>query len=419
MPLTGSHPYPPEKVGYFGQAELNAKRTFTDPSGVESELELALSETLHLHDEDLPPPYEDLTHSMPLNVSLTARDVITPDNNSVSAPALASASTSHVSTSTSPQPRTQTSPPRSLSSGGLALATARDCSINNNAVAMPGDSRMQNGLTMPAPTNPFRGFPFASTSAVANASVTDNPNSICESSVFLNDDSVSTQKPASLLRPPPAQLPYPPFETMILVGTRGDLNKAFAPSTPPSAERLHPFATHDISERDWLCFLHNVQAVGSPSSPKNIVTEAAPKAMDIAMGMLIGKELDVRLRGRKVNPAVALVDDWNHQFFHPRRVHVSLAQGRTGLSGPHGSSPDAVGFRTNGGIQLLHKAESDSEDDSLVNAWMTRLVEHKEKKQDKKAAKKERKEQRRQQRTNGSAALGGSEPWRLVISFKP
>jgi len=46
---------------------------------------------------------------------------------------------------------------------------------------------------------------------------------------------------------------------MFLVATGKTLDKGFPYASPPSKSNPHPFASHDINERDWISFLEEAR----------------------------------------------------------------------------------------------------------------------------------------------------------------
>ncbi|CCL98039.1 uncharacterized protein FIBRA_00033 [Fibroporia radiculosa] len=222
--------------------------------------------------------------------------------------------------------------------------------------------------------------------------------------------------PPPFLRHPPPNLPYSPFEPSTLMGTHKDLNKAFPLVAPPSRTVPHPFATHDITEQDWTRFLHDVHAAAGITPMNSLVANVAPAAMSLSlpMGFLVTRGIEKRMSRKKTGPTGELIDAWNHYFFGPRRMHITLAQGNmtfTGQdAGTQNSDPDSDS-----------DSDSDSEDDhhgasnSASNngsARSSRRADRRERRANRRAAKRERKEQKRERKSVSK------ENWRLIVSYK-
>ncbi|KAI0777322.1 hypothetical protein BD413DRAFT_609703 [Trametes elegans] len=146
--------------------------------------------------------------------------------------------------------------------------------------------------------------------------------------------------PHELLSPPPPPfqrdvppgIPQAPFATMVLDGAGTALDKGFPYAAPPcTTTGQHPFATHDVEERDWRRFIHDVRVAGSLSPTNWVVSSLTPVAV-APFGMFFGYQIvhgmNNMMRRRKRGPVQQLIDCWNDYFFHPRNLHVALVQGQ-------------------------------------------------------------------------------------------
>ena len=96
---------------------------------------------------------------------------------------------------------------------------------------------------------------------------------------------VSGRCPQRLLNPPPPcfsrprseSMQYPPFPT-ITVASIGKhyLAKGFPATLPPSETRPHPFATHDVTEEEWMHFLADLKRAAGLGWGDRLVGNVAP-----------------------------------------------------------------------------------------------------------------------------------------------
>ena len=92
--------------------------------------------------------------------------------------------------------------------------------------------------------------------------------------------------PSSFERPPPPNLPYPPFPPMILIGKEA-LDKGFLVNLPEASlpwNGPHPFETHDISEEDWARFLHDVKIAASLAPKDRLKAALIPAPIGLLTG---------------------------------------------------------------------------------------------------------------------------------------
>ncbi|OBZ77997.1 hypothetical protein A0H81_02680 [Grifola frondosa] len=130
--------------------------------------------------------------------------------------------------------------------------------------------------------------------------------------------------PPSFQRAPMSGLLYTAFQPLTLFGLGTRLEDGFSTVPPPSAAVPHPFAAHDVSEQDWVRFLHDVKSAGSASPEDRL----APMAMRTGFltELLTTRGFESRTMDQKRDPAMQIVDHWNHHFFHPRCIEVFLTQ---------------------------------------------------------------------------------------------
>ncbi|KAI0712845.1 hypothetical protein C8T65DRAFT_646548 [Cerioporus squamosus] len=158
-------------------------------------------------------------------------------------------------------------------------------------------------------------------------------------------------------RPPPQHLSYDPFPPAVLNAHSDDLAQGFPlepPLCPCEPGQQHPFVIHDVNEDDWARFLHDVRVSGSGLTPVNpMLADAAPRA--VKTGVLVGFVADMALRvvvkGKKKSPVADAIAYWNQRFFHPRLMHVVLAQGAVTYTGPEGALPPDMTWMSNNGLR--------------------------------------------------------------------
>ncbi len=74
---------------------------------------------------------------------------------------------------------------------------------------------------------------------------------------------------ASAPRPPPPRT-FAPFETITVPTLRYRLSDGFSPDLPQSYEQPHPFASHDITQEDWLAFLGDIRRITQNTSEERM-----------------------------------------------------------------------------------------------------------------------------------------------------
>lgn len=75
--------------------------------------------------------------------------------------------------------------------------------------------------------------------------------------------------PSCFSRGPPSHLEYPAFDSIYLISRGKHLDKGFPLAAPPLESHanhsldVHPFVSHDVTETDWILFVHSIQATAS------------------------------------------------------------------------------------------------------------------------------------------------------------
>ncbi|KAI0360325.1 hypothetical protein OH77DRAFT_673364 [Trametes cingulata] len=138
-----------------------------------------------------------------------------------------------------------------------------------------------------------------------------------------------TPPPSSFTRPPPPTLPYGQFPDMELIGKGTTLDLGFPYIAPACPMLPHPFVTHDVNEDDWRQFLHDIRIAGSLSPMNRVVANVFPIlfGFGIIIGLFATLGIDNYMRRKKKGPVTQLIDHWNHLFFHPRCMHITLEKG--------------------------------------------------------------------------------------------
>ncbi|KAH9916228.1 hypothetical protein B0H21DRAFT_703083 [Amylocystis lapponica] len=225
--------------------------------------------------------------------------------------------------------------------------------------------------------------------------------------------------PEAFRRTPPRHLPYSPFEPTVLPGLSTRLEDGFSTIPPPYHGPYHPFATHDVNEEDWRCFLNHVKRAGSLSPMNRIIAQVAPMAMGLSLpvGILVSKGIETHMKKEKGGPVGELVDHWNYYFFHPRCMHATLAQGKMTYTGTDNVPPDMVGRKGKGSSHAREyddSSSSSSDDSSRGRGGIGSVLQsRRERKDARRQARRSRKAQRRDFKDSSS------DKWRLILSYNP
>ncbi|KZP30768.1 hypothetical protein FIBSPDRAFT_1038022 [Athelia psychrophila] len=142
----------------------------------------------------------------------------------------------------------------------------------------------------------------------------------------------------SLGRPAPPNLPYPPFPPTYIIGGKS-LDGGFPVELPPAMTEPHPFILHDVTRGDWDRFVTDVTNAGSLSGRQQIGKQAIGLVMPGLGGMVVGAIVKKGMQAGKIGPTAQLVDQWNRDFFHPRRMEVILSSAGQRLDSGSGPVP--------------------------------------------------------------------------------
>ncbi|KAI0682404.1 hypothetical protein BC835DRAFT_1424476 [Cytidiella melzeri] len=301
-------------------------------------------------------------------------------------------------------------------------------------------------------------------------------------------DELLNPPPPGFTRPPPyhslMNAPFPPCSLLSIDST---LENGFPMMPPPSSLQPHPFTIHDVVEEDWTRLLNDMKAVGRLTIVNKIVSNAAPMAIGVGFfpgnqtlsynivipcpkhkthaGIFITRAIEKGQKKKHQAVVVDLIDHWNHYFFHPRQLEVTLAQGRVVHAGTSGPPPDMPHLRpvsTNGGGHstgdtYFHAKDrydsnsdlsSDSNPDSrdkyrrassvgaveygaAASGTQSRREAKRERSRERRERRRERSRERKQERHNQKDKRRGrkgfknemkaaeKEKWRLIVAFKP
>ncbi|KAF8584644.1 hypothetical protein K439DRAFT_1345540 [Ramaria rubella] len=209
--------------------------------------------------------------------------------------------------------------------------------------------------------------------------------------------------PASFSRPAPPYLgqgayagnptgSFPqigPFPPMRLLSNGESLGDGFPNLQPACVYQPHPFLQRDVTEVDWIRFLEDIQLTGRISGTQRVVANVLPMAVSVGFvgGIFVTRAIEKRMKKKKSQPAGELVDTWNDHFFHPRRLHVILAQGPENISGDvDGPAPDWQGSQ-GGRSRRARSRSSSSSSSSSDDDKRGRRRHHSSRKSERKAEK--------------------------------
>ncbi|PPQ65123.1 hypothetical protein CVT24_003014 [Panaeolus cyanescens] len=140
--------------------------------------------------------------------------------------------------------------------------------------------------------------------------------------------------PECFSRAAPSHLLYPAFDPMYLVSKGKHLDKGFPLAAPPlesyANHRLdiHPFISHDVTETDWILFLHLIQTTASLDD-RDIRRSQLPIIYFLPIvGSVSQYGIQQYLRGLKGKKVVNIIEMWNRHFFGPRRMRIGLVKGQ-------------------------------------------------------------------------------------------
>ncbi|EMD34638.1 hypothetical protein CERSUDRAFT_125226 [Gelatoporia subvermispora B] len=252
--------------------------------------------------------------------------------------------------------------------------------------------------------------------------------------------------PACFSRPLPPMMPYGPFPVTSVLSQSKRLEDGFPLAAPPSAGGPHPFATHDITQEDWILFLQHVKAVAGLTGMNKVVANVAPLAMGVGFlpaGLLISRGLENGMKNKKRGPVSEIIAQWNHYFFHPRQIDIALAQGRICYTNADGVAPDVRGYSGSSNVGRYDDYDDSSSDDDrrggrrgrsgrvgliglvkseIQNEFRNEMQKEREKSM--RDIRRQRKDTRRMERRERKDFKhdekdAKNEHWRLVISHHP
>ncbi|THH00718.1 hypothetical protein EW026_g1861 [Hermanssonia centrifuga] len=136
--------------------------------------------------------------------------------------------------------------------------------------------------------------------------------------------------PPSFNRPPPDNLPYNPFPPCALISVGSHLEDGFPALPPPTTVQPHPFSLHDVKEEDWTKFVGHLKSAAALSPTNRIVSNVAPMVLGVGFlpGLFVTKGIESHMKKRKDGSVAEIINQWNHYFFYPRRMEVTLTQGQ-------------------------------------------------------------------------------------------
>ncbi|KAF8520862.1 hypothetical protein BU17DRAFT_46174 [Hysterangium stoloniferum] len=217
--------------------------------------------------------------------------------------------------------------------------------------------------------------------------------------------SFSRPLPPHLQQGPPGIIPpaFTPFPPMQLFSQGKTLSKGFPILLPTCPVPVHPFAQRDVQEGDWTRFLEDLQIRGRLTGRQRITSIAVPLALNVGFigGYFLSRGIERHMKRKKSKPVGELVDIWNENFFHSRRIHVILARGPENFSGNvDGPAPDYQGQRSRRGSSSSSSSSSSDDEggDKQENGGRKRekRADGREKGQERKEKKSEKKQSKRE-----------------------
>jgi len=101
----------------------------------------------------------------------------------------------------------------------------------------------------------------------------------------------------------------------------------------------HPFILHDVQRGDWDRFVTDVTNAGSLSGKEQIAQQGIGMIIPGMGGMIAGVIAKKGMQAGKQGPTAQLVDQWNREFFHPRRMEAILSSAGQRLDSGSGPVP--------------------------------------------------------------------------------
>jgi len=230
-----------------------------------------------------------------------------------------------------------------------------------------------------------------------------------ESSDFQNQTQSRSALP-SFARPPAQNLYYNNFPPTYLIANGKNLDSGFPMEPPPSPVHPHPFTSHDVNEADWTRFLRDLKQTATLSGRERLTAGGASLvAPSFITGMIVSTVIKKSMEYKKKNTVGELIDNWNHYFFHPRRMEVILAKGQDRVNGsPGGPIPNLDPQIERMAPRLARTSSSSSSSSASSSGYSRRDL-----RRDKRERKRERKERRREQKQHGKRRGGDEMKYRL------
>ncbi|KAI0826273.1 hypothetical protein BC629DRAFT_66135 [Irpex lacteus] len=302
-----------------------------------------------------------------------------------------------------------------------SLLYQEDCYAKENHKSQPHavENYMQQLVHLP-PTGSSLDVPTSDASRSSSSASTHGLKS-----KFMGNTAsdIFESPPPGFSRPPPHNdLMYAPFPVFSHISAESSLEKGFPSLIPPSSCQPHPFIVHDVRQEDWERLLNDIKVVSKLSGMDKVISNVAPMVMGVGFlgGMFVTSVMEKGMKKKKVIVVSDIIDHWNHYFFHPRWMEVTLSQGHVVHVGASGSSPDMLNVRTSSHDQLNvaryhsdHESSFDEQSMGRLGRKAGRLGMRSGIRQDRR----ERIEARRERREEDKET--SKEKWRLTISFRP
>ncbi|XP_006463945.1 hypothetical protein AGABI2DRAFT_180098 [Agaricus bisporus var. bisporus H97] len=161
----------------------------------------------------------------------------------------------------------------------------------------------------------------------------DSSQTLSSSIPHPKGEGIYTEIPPAFERVPVVQnfKAFSPIDVAIS-GSARSLDKGLPSGIPQTSQEPHPFEQRDISDSDWNRFIQDLR--DGTTLPKYLGPRVlVPAIIGIGLGAyLINKAIKVKVRAKKLEYAISLINTWNQSFFFPRRVEVVLMRGEQKLT---------------------------------------------------------------------------------------
>ncbi|KAK7685025.1 hypothetical protein QCA50_011860 [Cerrena zonata] len=233
---------------------------------------------------------------------------------------------------------------------------------------------------------------------------------------------------------------FVPFKPFALHSFSNNLEDGFPLRVPAPEMRPHPFNTHDVTHADWAYFMSELDESRNQTHMDLINGAVVEMAEHLPIARrLVAHGIELQMKSHRSSPIAQVINRWNLEFFHPRLMEITLAQGRMAHTGPLDAEPadvldqdhhSSTSADEHSHEYSVHVADytSDGEDDSgfvHVLHKAKRSIGHIEHASDLRYGLCTRDRQRRRSRHEKRKALrkdcvdSADEKWRLVIAYKP